>query len=649
LIILGEIEDFARIQPNKNQHFTSESFKSVMSYCLNPECQKASGNRVEAKFCQYCGSKLLLGDRYRALELIGQGGFGRTFLAVDEYKPSKPRCVIKQFYPQIQGANNIQKAADLFEQEAMRLDELGQHPQIPELLAHFTQDNRQYLIQEFIKGQNLLQELEAEGVFQEAQIRQLLESLLPVLEFIHSQQVIHRDIKPANIIRRPNRELILVDFGAAKFAKETALLMTGTTIGTPGYLAPEQARGKACFASDLYSLGVTCLYLLTQISPLELFDVGEDSWVWRQYLLNNPVSEKLGYILDRLIENGTKKRYQSAAEVLRDLESQTPIAPTKSPSVQQSQYFNSTLFSTQPTLQLPPLTWKCLQTLRGHSSRVWSVTISPDHEILASSSGDQTIKLWQLSTGKEIRALEGHNYWARTLAITPDGEILVSGSDDNTIKLWQLATGKPLRTLKGHCRWVRALAMTPDGQILASASNDQTIKLWQLSTGKELHTLTGHNDWVSTLTMTPDGQILVSGSNDQTIKLWSVSTGRELHTFTDHSDWVRSLAITPDGQILASGSYDQTIKLWQLSTGQEIGTLKGHTEGVRTLAITPDGQILASGSDDNSIKLWHLSTGKELRTLTGHSDSIYSVFFSGDGKILVSSSKDKTIKIWRCD
>jgi len=99
-----------------------------MSYCLNPECQKASGNRAEAKFCQYCGSKLLLGDRYRALELIGQGGFGRTFLAVDEYKPSKPRCVIKQFYPQIQGANNIQKAADLFEQEAMSWDNILKFP-----------------------------------------------------------------------------------------------------------------------------------------------------------------------------------------------------------------------------------------------------------------------------------------------------------------------------------------------------------------------------------------------------------------------------------------------------------------------------------------------------------------------------------------
>lgn len=122
-----------------------------MSYCLNPDCQKPQ-NAEGTKFCQTCGSKLLLKERYRGIKLIGQGGFGRTFLSIDEDKPSKPHCVIKQFFPQAQGTSNTQKAAELFEQEAVRLDELGKHPQIPELLAHFTQDNRQYLVQEFIDG-----------------------------------------------------------------------------------------------------------------------------------------------------------------------------------------------------------------------------------------------------------------------------------------------------------------------------------------------------------------------------------------------------------------------------------------------------------------------------------------------------------------
>src|SRR4028119_668805 len=133
-----------------------------MTYCLNTNCHKPQ-NAPSTRFCQTCGSKLLLGDRYRLIKHIGQGGFGRTFLAVDEYKPSKPPCVIKQFYPQLQGRSSIQKAAELFELEAVRLEQLGKHSQIPDLLAYFSQDGRQYLVQEFIDGENLAQTLESKG------------------------------------------------------------------------------------------------------------------------------------------------------------------------------------------------------------------------------------------------------------------------------------------------------------------------------------------------------------------------------------------------------------------------------------------------------------------------------------------------------
>lgn len=253
-----------------------------MSQCLNPDClfQNPSGS---TKFCQKCGNKLLLGDRYGVQKIIGQGGFGRTFLAIDEYKPSKPPCVIKQFYPQLQGTSSIQKAAELFELEAVRLEQLGKHSQIPDLLAYFSQDGRQYLVQEFIDGENLAEALESKGYFSETQIRNLLNNLLPVFEFIHSRQVIHRDIKPENIILRQDGELVLVDFGAAKYATQTALGLTGTRIGTAGYTAPEQANGKPIHASDIYSLGVTCLYLLTQVEPIDLFDTSEMEWVWREH------------------------------------------------------------------------------------------------------------------------------------------------------------------------------------------------------------------------------------------------------------------------------------------------------------------------------------------------------------------------------
>ena len=293
-----------------------------MSQCLNPDC--LNQNPQNTKFCHKCGAKLLLAERYRAVKIIGQGGFGRTFKAVDEFKPSQPFCVIKQFFPQAQGTENVEKAAELFAQEAVRLESLGKHPQIPELLAFFTQDNRQYLIQEFIDGENLQQELETVGAFNETQIWQLLNDLLPVLKFIHSQKVIHRDIKPENIIRRPHSgkksELVLVDFGAAKYATHNALSVTGTVIGSAGYAAPEQAIGKAIFASDIYSLGVTCIHLLTQIQPFELFDMSENDWVWRDFLIL-PISDNLGAILDRMIVAATKKRFQSVQEILTVIKS----------------------------------------------------------------------------------------------------------------------------------------------------------------------------------------------------------------------------------------------------------------------------------------------------------------------------------------
>ncbi len=289
-----------------------------MSYCLNPNCQKPSSNPAGAKFCLNCGASLLLGDRYRPTKSIAREGFGIALLAEDEFKPSKPPCVIKQFFP-LQH-NNAPKAVELFRQEAVRLEQLGKHPQIPELLAHFEQADQLYIVQEFIDGKNLAQELAQTGAFREHQIRSLLQDLLPVLQFIHNGQVIHRDIKPDNIIRRDSDgKLVLVDFGAAKYVAAAAFPQTGTTIGSAGYAAPEQTVGKAVFASDIYSLGVTCIHLLTGIEPFDLYDASESKFVWKNYLINNPVSEELALILNKMIELPLNKRYKSADEVLQDL------------------------------------------------------------------------------------------------------------------------------------------------------------------------------------------------------------------------------------------------------------------------------------------------------------------------------------------
>lgn len=258
---------------------------------------------------------MFLQERYRLLKSIGKGGFCKTFLAVDEGQFPPIPCVVQEISQEYETFKT-------FQQKAQQLEELGKHPQIPALLAYFQQNEHFYLVQEFIAGTNLAQVVEEEGAFNETQIWQLLEDLLPVLHFISDacgglrrSNIIHRDIKPQNIIRRSpitkKGDLVIVDFTTAKIVTESDPLTSETIIGSPEYSAPEQTRGKAVFASDLYSLGVTCIYLLTQIPPFDLFDIANDCWVWQQYLTTK-VSDRLAQILDKLLQNAVNRRFQSA-------------------------------------------------------------------------------------------------------------------------------------------------------------------------------------------------------------------------------------------------------------------------------------------------------------------------------------------------
>ncbi|WDD32958.1 AAA-like domain-containing protein [Nostoc sp. UHCC 0926] len=291
-------------------------------------------------------------------------------------------------------------------------------------------------------------------------------------------------------------------------------------------------------------------------------------------------------------------------------------------------------------------TGKEITTLTGHSSWVNSVVFSPDGKTLASASRDNTIKLWNLHTGKEITTLTGHSSWVNSVVFSPDGKTLASASRDNTIKLWNLHTGKEITTLTGHSSWVNSVVFSPDGKTLAFASRDNTIKLWNLHTGKEITTLTGHSSWVNSVVFSPDGKTLAFASRDNTIKLWNLHTGKEITTLTGHSSWVNSVVFSPDGKTLAFASRDNTIKLWNLHTGKEITTLTGHSSWVNSVVFSPDGKTLAFASRDNTIKLWNLHTGKEITTLTGHSSWVNSVVFSPDGKTLAFASRDNTIKLW---
>jgi len=258
---------------------------------------------------------------------LGGGGFGKTYLAEDIDRLNT-KCVIKQFAPQIQGTGALEKAKELFQQEAKQLEQLGTHPQIPGLWGYFEDHSRLYLVQEFIEGENLLAELEKQGTFTEEKIRGLLLDLLPILEVVHQAQVIHRDIKPENIMRRgSDGKLFLIDFGASKQIQGT--VKPGTQIGTFGYAALEQMQDRQVYpATDLYSVGATCFHLLTGIHPWSLYIEVAYIWVqeWRQHLKQS-ISSELGAIVDKLLQKEYQQRCQSAREVLQALVKVTPHAP----------------------------------------------------------------------------------------------------------------------------------------------------------------------------------------------------------------------------------------------------------------------------------------------------------------------------------
>lgn len=296
-----------------------------MSYCINLDCPKPK-NPPRLSHCQACGASLLLRNRYRALRALGRGGFGATFLARDESLPGHPPCVIKQLRPSADAPHVLDMARDLFQREAKILGKIGNHPQLPRLLDYFETNQEFYLVQEFINGNTLQQEVKQGGPFSEAGVKQFLSEALPIVQYIHNNQVIHRDIKPANIIRREeDKKLVLIDFGAVKdkvnptkasSSDQTAL--TAYAIGTPGYAPPEQMAMRPVYASDLYALGVTCIYLLTGYSPKDLsYDPTTGEMLWRDRV---QISEHFAGVLQKLLEISVRHRYQGVEAVLRDLD-----------------------------------------------------------------------------------------------------------------------------------------------------------------------------------------------------------------------------------------------------------------------------------------------------------------------------------------
>jgi len=523
--------------------------------------------------------------------------------------------------------------------EAKQLARLGQHPQIPQLLEVVDNAQGEFLVQEYIPGPNLEQLLQTR-LCNEADIRQLLQDILPVLQFIHGQQVIHRDIKPTNLIMPPPpRPVVLVDFGASKsLYPEESALQTTTVIGSAGYAAPEQTLGRAVFASDIYSLGLTCLHLLTGLHPFDLYSIGEDRLVWRPFL-PSLISPALGRLLDRMVNRSLKERYTSARQVLADLRWAGP--QVTSPSIPQEA-------ERRPLISQA---WQPAFTLESGRHSITALAFSPNGRALASASTDGTVYLWDMANGERLYRFGeslgpwgiGHRSQVTGMVFTPDGQCLITGDEKGQLIEWNLAQYGRRHRLPLHPWGVSAILLTPDGKILVVGSGDGRIYLCQRDQDYRSTVLIHHQERITALALGPGGEALVSASGDRTIRFWSLPTGYLIHTATTSTSLITALAGHPKDDRIVSGDQFGHVQLWSPEiTGDQ---LRKFSSPVATLILSPDGQWLGVGLGKGQISILRLPWWEEEEDLVV-GWPIHSLAFSPDSRVIVSGASDGMVQAW---
>ncbi|GFZ93683.1 serine/threonine-protein kinase [Okeania sp. KiyG1] len=643
----------------------------------------------------------ILNNRYEIIRQLGQGNFGTTYLAKDNNLPNSPICVVKKLSP-VQTEKKVLSVANrLFYKEAETLQKLGEHNQIPRLLAYFEENSEFYLVQEFIEGHDLTKEICTGKKFSEAKTIKLLIDILQVLKFVHQNNVIHRDLKPQNIMRRSSdRQIVLIDFGAVKEVEKIGEKL-GTSIGSPGYMPREQAIGQPKFCSDIYAVGMIGILALTgDINCSEV--VG---------------SECLKQILGKMTRETWVERYQTVDEVLVELKDLglSMLKPQKTvlsssphrlqeleqeiskPTVVQDNKWRKALITgltatiltavpaaalyfarpflfnerdtsallnedskpEVPKAEVPEpeeqkleepkplsevqstsssLKLARVRTFEGHRGTVYAVVISPDGQTIVSGSADTTIKVWDYGSGELKHSLTGHRGYIYTVAISPDGQTIVSGSSDDTIKIWDLRTGELLRTLAEKQNDIYSLAISPDEETVVAGGVDKTVRIWNLGSGELLNTLTGYKYPIYAVGFV--GADIIA-ADLETIKVWEPTSGLLKSTFSGGGKYA-DIQVGSDGRHIL-GTSNGAIAVWNRDSNTPIAMM-GESRAVDSLAVISD--LIFAGRVDGTVQVWDLASKNLLKDFAGyHSDKVKSLAVTPDGKTLVSVSADKTLKI----
>ena len=591
---------------------------------------------------------------YCLVQLIAQGAFADVYLG--EHLSLNTLAAIKVLYTELTG-EEIEK----FVAQARTILSLD-HPHIVRVLEFGMENNIPFLIMDYAPN-GTLRQLHPRGTrLPLSTVVSYVKQIVDALQYVHDQNLVHRDIKPHNMLLGPNYEIMLSDFGIAIVSQSMGyrLQKVQEFEGTILYAAPEQIRGRPRIASDQYALGVVVYEWLSGSCPF----YGSIEEIASQHTLSAPpplrgkiptISPGVEQVVLKALAKDPNERFESVQEFAKALErASRPGQPgmgipqtSPLPLPPSSPLAPKTPLPGEP----PPTPQVTLLTYHGHSDKIHMLAWSPDSQLIASSSLDETVQLWNAITGDNVLTYRSTPLQAQAIAWSPDGKFMAStnGLLCETVQVWDTSTGHDSpkhSTYAGHAESVQAIAWSPDGKFMASASDDATVQVWNIITGRTIFTYRGHRLGVKTVAWSPDGKRIASGSEDKTVQIWDATSGSNIVVYYAHSDKVNSLTWSPGGTHIASASDDATVQVWDASTGRKVFTYSGHICGVTSVAWSPDGIRVASSSLDETVQVWHAITGSCIFTYSGHSDWVSSVAWSPDGQRLASGSWDKTVQVW---
>ncbi len=610
---------------------------------------------------------------------LGRGGMGVVYDAV-QTSLNRP-CALKMVLGSGH-AGSVALVRFLAEAEAVAAID---HPHVVRVFEFGNHAGQPFLAMERLDGGSLSDRLRATGPLPVGAAVTLLELVAAGVQAGHDLGIVHRDLKPANILLASDGTPKVADFGLAKRDGGGDLTDTQAMMGSPDYMSPEQAQGRAKFVgptADVYSLGAILFaavagrppFVADNLLDLRLKVIGEEAPSLSKFAPGLP--RDVATVVAKCLAKAPGERYLSAAAFAEDLRRWRhgePIVARAAGGRERA--------------------WKSLKRNRGLAAAVGTVLLTLGAGLVGTSvAAVRALDEAGRADGEAAKAVAAAGE-AKAEATRADAEatnaraaaeraerqleraerlnyasqidkvdrVLRAGDRGSAARFlrrtrwdyrgWehdylttQFQAGHA--TLTGHADEVTGAAFSPDGATVVSASLDGTARIWDAATGRELRALVGHTDGVTRATYSPDGATVVTASRDGTARLWDAATGRAGKTLLGHADEVTSAAFSPDGATVVSASRDGSVKLWDAATGVEVRTLAGHAEAVTSAAFSPDGGRVASADRNGTVRIWEAATGRELRTLSGYAGDLSGASFRPDGALLVTASDDDAAKLW---